>query len=212
MINIKECPNCGSSNHNVERSMKGTTSCNECSYTRTHMDWLIVHQQKEISFLESEIIRLKNESLNKKEGIYFETIEDIWRFLMEGGAVTNLDDSCDTYVFLHNGNPIYNDETQASVAFNSPSDWRPYPNKKLLKDLLKFKKLEKNYVLRRKIGNNIYDYVLAHRDRPTDILAWVIPRLATMFKLNDAVYFKELNSEEKLELVSLADLKNQKEI
>lgn len=70
---------------------------------------------------------------NPKEYI-FETIADIWEYLMAGGAVTNLDDSCMTYVYLRDGNPVFNKSGEDFNAFRNPDVWRPYPSILFLKE------------------------------------------------------------------------------
>jgi hypothetical protein len=67
---------------------------------------------------------------------YFQTKADIWEFLLKGGAITNLDDSCNTYIYLRDGNTEFNSGEGFDSDFKCPNHWRPYPQWKLTKELL----------------------------------------------------------------------------
>lgn len=78
----------------------------------------------------------------------FETQGEIFKYLLDGGAITNLDDSCDCYVELRDGKLMFNtenenttdpDERAGSLNFGRPEQWNPYSQIKLLKDLRKAK-------------------------------------------------------------------------
>lgn len=84
----------------------------------------------------------------ENQNSYFKTQEDIWKFLIKGGAITNLDDSCDAYIYLKDGRPIFKSgEDASSIPFNYPKSWRPYPPHKILSELLELKsKIEESDV------------------------------------------------------------------
>jgi hypothetical protein len=74
----------------------------------------------------------------------FETQAEIYKFLLDGGVVTNLDDSCDLYVELRNGTLMYNTEGEDTLnmdeqarfhSFSNPENWYPFSQVKLLKKL-----------------------------------------------------------------------------
>jgi hypothetical protein len=78
----------------------------------------------------------------------FENHGEIFKFLLDGGAITNLDDSCECYVHLRKGKLMFNTETEqttdpdekaAGLSFSKPEDWRPYSQIRLLN---KIKQLE----------------------------------------------------------------------
>jgi hypothetical protein len=78
----------------------------------------------------------------------FETQAEIFKFLLDGGAITNLDDSCECYVHLRNGKLMFNTETEettdpdqkaGALHFATASHWRPYSQIRLLN---KIKQLE----------------------------------------------------------------------
>lgn len=78
----------------------------------------------------------------------FETQAEIFKFLLDGGAITNLDDSCECYVHLRNGKLMFNTETEQTtnrdekaggLNFGKPEHWRPYSQIRLLN---KIKQLE----------------------------------------------------------------------
>jgi len=78
----------------------------------------------------------------------FENHGEIFKFLLDGGAITNLDDSCECYVHLRNGKLMFNTETEettdpdqkaGSLHFNTAEHWRPYSQIRLLN---KIKQLE----------------------------------------------------------------------
>jgi hypothetical protein len=78
----------------------------------------------------------------------FENHGEIFKFLLDGGVITNLDDSCECYVELRNGKLMFNTETEetedpdekaGALHFETASDWRPYSQVRLLN---KIKRLE----------------------------------------------------------------------
>jgi len=78
----------------------------------------------------------------------FENHGEIFKFLLDGGAITNLDDSCESYVHLRNGKLMFNTETEqttdpdqqvGSLHFSTPDSWKPYSQIRLLN---KVKQLE----------------------------------------------------------------------
>jgi len=78
----------------------------------------------------------------------FETQAEIFKFLLDGGAITNLDDSCECYVHLRNGKLMFNTETEettdpdqkaGALHFERPYHWKPYSQIRLLN---KIKRLE----------------------------------------------------------------------
>jgi len=76
----------------------------------------------------------------------FETQAEIYQFLLDGGAITNLDDSCECYVQLRNGKLMFNTETEdttdpdqkaGTLHFQTPQHWFPYSQTRLLKEIKK---------------------------------------------------------------------------
>jgi hypothetical protein len=63
----------------------------------------------------------------------FKTQAELWKHLLDGGAITNLDDSCDCFVYLKDGNPTYDDGTLAGENLYTDPEWRPFPQAKLIK-------------------------------------------------------------------------------
>jgi hypothetical protein len=69
----------------------------------------------------------------------FKTKADMWRHLLDGGAVTNLDDSCSCFVYLKDGNPIYDDGSEVGDNFQTDPEWRPFPVSKLIEKVVRQK-------------------------------------------------------------------------
>ncbi len=72
----------------------------------------------------------------------FETQGEIFKYLLDGGAITNLDDSCECYVELRDGKLMFNTENEnttdpdnkaGTLHFNTASHWQPYSQIRLLK-------------------------------------------------------------------------------
>lgn len=80
----------------------------------------------------------------------FESLDEVWDYLLDGGRITNLDESCDCYVLLVNDQLIFNNGeiVDGSIVIDHPTSWHPfYPTLKmidseptnLIKGLLKVK-------------------------------------------------------------------------
>ncbi len=63
-----------------------------------------------------------------KTNNFFNNMEELMAHLLNGGAITNLDDSCpNCWVSFYNGNLHYPDRQEAVVDLGSPTSWRPVP-------------------------------------------------------------------------------------
>jgi hypothetical protein len=58
----------------------------------------------------------------------FKNMKELMTHLMNGGAITNLDDSCkDCWISFYEGNLHYPDKTTPVTNIGNPKNWRPVP-------------------------------------------------------------------------------------
>lgn len=201
MMDASTCPQCGSKNLRLEKSPDGLTTCHDCGHSKRHTDWYLEHTQKELDFLRSR---------TPEHTQYFKSKADIWNFLLKGGAITNLDESCSVYVYLKEGNPVFNTGEKATHNFDNPEEWSPYHQWKLVKELHQYKEDNppdpKIYLLRKSYGDNFFEYVKLNKHDPNNILAWVIPSWATRMTKCDAEFLLGLWSQYDLEIVNSKEI------
>lgn len=59
---------------------------------------------------------------------YFQNMQELMNHLLNGGAITNLDDSCkDCWVSFYNGNLHYPDRDDVVTNLGDAKNWRPVP-------------------------------------------------------------------------------------
>jgi hypothetical protein len=66
----------------------------------------------------------------------FESLDEAWTYLVEGGRITNLDDSCSCYVRLDKNELIFDNGEllERDALLEHPTSWVPfYPTSKMLK-------------------------------------------------------------------------------
>jgi hypothetical protein len=67
----------------------------------------------------------------------FETLSELWQYLLEGGRITNLDESCSCYVRLVDNELRFDNGEliEKSIVLNYPTSWKPfYPSFKMIKE------------------------------------------------------------------------------
>lgn len=76
--------------------------------------------------------------------MYFLNMKELMKHLLQGGAITNLDDSCkDCWVSFYNGNLYYPDSDIPVTDLGSPNHWRPVPMEWLTENIHKRTKKQK---------------------------------------------------------------------
>lgn len=76
------------------------------------------------------------------ESGYFQNMEQLMKHLLNGGAITNLDDSCrECWVALYNGNLIYSDGTKKEE-ISHPHSWRPVPMSWLVRSIIERRRVK----------------------------------------------------------------------
>lgn len=59
---------------------------------------------------------------------FFNNMQELMTHLLNGGAITNMDDSCpDCWVSFYDGNLHYPDRKEPVVDLGNPTSWRPVP-------------------------------------------------------------------------------------
>ncbi len=61
---------------------------------------------------------------------YFKNMQELMTHLVNGGAITNLDDSCpDCWVSFYNGELRFPTREEPFTELKNPTSWRPVPTK-----------------------------------------------------------------------------------